>query len=101
MADVIKDMPTLKSGPAGSIKADSVNAAVATKQADAKANAEAKKVTVSAGSVQYKTMGQNDFSASGIKFGASLYTTSDKEEQAILDGCVARKLLKVVEDKRG
>ena len=100
MADMIKDMGTIKSGPAGSIKADSVNAAVATKQADAKAEAVAKKVELATGAVRYKTLGQKDFTCEGIKFGAPLYTTSDKEEQALLDSCVKRKLLTVDVDKR-
>lgn len=101
MADVIKDLEGIKSGPAGTIKTDSLNAAVSTKQVDAKRAAEGKREEVPAKGCKFATMGQNDFSSQGIKFGGPMYTTADEKELAILDDCVDRGLLRVVEDKRG
>jgi len=90
----------LKTSVAGSTKGDSTNLRQAAIKADAKANADAAKVALKEGEVRYGTLGVSNFSVEGITFGASTYITADKEEQKLLDDCVKRQLLKVVEDKR-
>lgn len=90
----------IKTSPAGSMKHESINMHQAAKKADAAANAEVAKVAVNTGEVRYGTMGTSDFSVEGIRFGAATYVCSDPKEQEILDSCVKRQLLVVVEDKR-
>jgi len=99
MADM-KDASKIQVGATSSVKADAINAAKTTKQLDAKLAAEAKAVKVEAGQVKYQTCGMSDFRIKNIKFNGPMYTTGDKAEQEILDNCVARNLLNVVEDKR-
>ena len=97
---------SVSTGPASSIKLASKNMQTEAAKAKAKANAEAAKIPVDKGAVSYRTMGAHNFAIKpkgGLKeivFNSSRYVTSDPEEQKILDGCVARKLLRVETDNR-
>ena len=87
-------------GPSGSYKSTAINMNTETKKAFAKNAAEANMKQVDKGAVKYKTRGTPDFHIEGISFGAEVYITLDKQEQRILDDCVKRKLLNVVQDNR-
>jgi hypothetical protein len=100
MAEV-KIAQGVNTGPASSLKLESTNLAQAAKKADAEASAAAKSTKVEKGAVRYVTVGgQKNFSCEGIRFGAPMYTTSSKKEQATLDDMVERGMLAIDVDNR-
>lgn len=100
MPDAMKVPGQIETGPASSIKGGAVNMAKETKQEKATRLAESKLLKAPAGGVCYSTCGASDFQVEGIRFNGPRFATADVEEMRVLDSCVARKILKVIEDNR-
>lgn len=96
----IKTAQQIQTGPAGTIKGDSINLSAETIKADKKAETEAKAQKLSKGEVRYRALGANNFSSANITFGGKLYITGKVKEQEELDEFVERGFLAIDEDAR-